>query len=206
MPVNVSPIRLCDVVIPRVCPVCAFPSQVVAKDHAIRLQTISLWLDAIVGVVVHDQCARANSVHRRYIAPVVVVVVHLLRPAASSSFGFCSVAEDFDVVKMAMPYDEFTPCTGIPASVCRKSTSGAVVAIPILKEKEVRAAVASQLRPYLVPITPGTCTVESSVLPKLTGNIVFHNVIGHPIDGAVYSNVIGMVKIGKMEVVEAHLI
>jgi hypothetical protein len=31
-------------------------------------------------------------------------------------------------------------------------------------------------------------------------------VIGHSADVAVYGNVIGMVKIGEMQVVEAHLI
>src|SRR6185437_11448766 len=116
------------------------------------------------------------------------------------------MAEDFNVIKMAMPYDEFTACVGIPSAARRKRPSEVIVRVPILKEKEVRAAVPSRLRPRFIPITPGACTIESSILPQLAGYVVFHDVIGHSADVAVYGNVIGMIKIGEMRVTQAHLI
>jgi hypothetical protein len=115
------------------------------------------------------------------------------------------MAEDFNVIKMTMPYDEFTTNMGIPSATGREWPCG-VINVPILKEKEVRATVASRLRPHLIPITSRAFTVESSILPQLAGYVVFHDVIGYPIDIAVYGNVIGMVKIGEMQMVKAHSI
>src|SRR5438105_10778011 len=107
---------------------------------------------------------------------------------------------------MTMPYDEFTSCIGIPSAVCRKRCASAVVAIPILKEKEVRAAVASQLCPHLIAIASKPCAVKDFLLPELARYMIFHDVIGHSADVAVDGDVIGVVKIGEMQVVIANLI
>ncbi len=108
----------------------------------------------------------------------VFVVVNLVGSTTSITARFRPVTDNFYVPQLRMSDDVFSARVSVPATPCREWLVR-IVNVKILKEKEIRSAIASRAREYLVAKSACANSVERSVLAVLSGDIIYYYVIGY---------------------------
>src|SRR5262245_41562559 len=113
-------------------------------------------------------------------APMIVVVIKLLCSTAAISARLGPVAQNLDVIEMTMTNNKFAAFTPIEAAVRAPDITCIVVDVPILKEKEIRAAIIRGLRPCQVAVWRSS--VLNLTLLLLIVHVVFDDMVGHAED------------------------